>query len=325
VHARRIDGARAYGPGHGPALVAVGNFDGVHAGHRAMLGAARAEAESSGLARVVLTFDPHPAEVLGRGRQAVLTPLGRKIELLARFDPQLVVVVEPFTLDLASMSPRQFASDLLRDALAARLVMVGQNFRFGRDRAGDLAMLSALGRELGFEARAEPLAGDKGGPYSSSRIRAALGEGNVDDAERLLGRPHALTGTVARGDGRGRTLGVPTANLVEIDETSPAFGVYACLADRFGPDGAFRAETGVVNVGNRPTLQAGFSVEVHLHDFEGDLYGERLRVHLLSRLRDEQKFPSLEALTAQIRADVEAARRVGEARAASATGVGGWY
>ena len=324
---RRIDGARAFGSERTPTLVAIGNFDGVHAGHRATLGAASAEARALGLSLVVMTFHPHPAEVLGRGVQAVLTPLDRKVELLCALDPGLRVVVEPFTKDLAAMSPRAFAEELLVGALGAEVVVVGQNFRFGRERIGDLKLLAALGGELGFEARAEPLSQDGEGPISSSRIRAAIAAGDLARAEQWLGRPHALSGVVVRGDGRGRTIGVPTANLDGVIEAKPPHGVYACLVDRVdGESGeSARLATGVANIGNRPTVQAGFSVEAHLHDFDADLYGARLRLHLVERIRDERKFASLPELVTQIRLDIETARAATKARLPrSASGLA-WY
>ncbi len=305
---RRIDGAAALDSDIGPTLVAIGNFDGVHLGHRAVLASARAAAQKRKLALVVLTFDPHPSEVLGRGHHAVLTPLDRKVELLARLDPEIHVVVEPFTKELSQQSPQTFAADLLRGLLHATIVVVGQNFRFGHQRVGDLALLTQLGAELGFEARAESLAGDDAGVYSSSRIRSAVAAGQIGDAARLLGRPHAVTGTVVRGDGRGRTIGIPTANLEGVKELVPPAGVYAALVDRMLPDGARRLGTAAVNIGVRPTVGAGFSIEAHVLDWSEDLYGSTLRLHLVSRLRDEVRFPSLPALVEQIRRDVEATR-----------------
>jgi riboflavin kinase/FMN adenylyltransferase len=198
---------------------------------------------------------------------------------------------------------------------------VGKNFRFGRNRAGDLATLEALGRALGFEARAEALRGDAEGPYSSSRVREALARGELADVERVLGRPHSLSGTVVRGAGRGRTIGVPTANLDGVAEALPPYGVYACVVDRL--DGGTRAlAKGVVNVGERPTLGAGFSVEAHLFDFEGDLYGARLRLHLCARLREERRFDGIDALRAQIERDLVTAREAVRERVATSDG---WY
>lgn len=294
-----------------PTLVAIGNFDGVHLGHQAVLRGAREEARSRKLALLVLTFDPHPSEVLGRGRHVVLTTLSRKVELLLRFEPELSVVVEPFTVELSQWSPEQFVERLLCNTLHAKLVMVGQNFRFGHRREGDLARLGELGRKHGFEACAEMLVGDEHGPYSSSRIRAAITAGDLAEARRLLGRPHAISGTVVRGDGRGRSLGIPTANLDGIVEQVPPHGVYAALVDQVDPGGVARKlGTAAVNIGVRPTVAAGFSVEAHLHDFDADVYGASLRLHLVSRLRDERRFASVDELVAQIRADVESARAV---------------
>jgi riboflavin kinase/FMN adenylyltransferase len=273
----------------------------------------------------VLTFHPHPSEVLGRGGLPVLTPIERKVELLCRLGPELHVVVEPFTMELAGTSPRAFAEELLARDLGARVVVVGQNFRFGKNREGDLKMLEELGKSLGFEARAEPLAGDAEGTFSSSRIRACIAEGDLKTARRLLGRPHALAGTVVRGDGRGRKIGVPTANLDGVVEALPPYGVYACLVDRIdGPSSATRLSTGVANIGNRPTFGAGFSVEVHLHDFDADLYGARLRIHLVDRIRPEMKFAGVDELVTRIRADIETARRTTAHEAPDPAALGAW-
>jgi riboflavin kinase / FMN adenylyltransferase len=326
VPPRRIDGARALGAPRASTLVAIGNFDGVHRGHWAVLAAAVARARAAGLAPLVLTFHPHPAEVLGRGRQPVLTPLDRKVELLCRTAPELRVVVEPFTRELAAMTPAQFARELLVDALVARVVIVGQNFRFGRGRSGDLAVLAELGAGLGFEAGAEKLEGDAAGAYSSSRARAAVRDGDLKEFHRIVGRPHALTGTVARGERRGRTIGFPTANLADIDEALPPFGVYACLVDRIRGNGApERLSGGVANIGERPTVSGGFSVEAHLFDVDEDLYGSRLRLHLVERLRDEHRFGSLDELVAQIERDSRTARGIVGAIQPSPDAGAGWY
>lgn len=286
--------------------MAIGNFDGVHLGHRAVISAGVARARAAGLAPVVLTFDPHPADVLGRGRPATLTRLERKIERLGELTPDLSVVVEPFTRELSLMTPRAFASELLVQALDARVVIVGENFRFGHGRAGDLATLRDLGAELGFEARAEDIAGDALGPYSSTRVRAALKAGDLVAARNVLGRPHAISGVVVHGDGRGRSIGVPTANLSDLVEALPPQGVYACRVT-WPEGGRFGA---VANLGVRPTVGAGFAFEVHLFDFDRDLYGQTLTVELLSRVRDERRFASLDALRSQIAADIAAARQI---------------
>ncbi len=287
----------------------VGNFDGVHRGHCAVIASAAQTARSAGLVPLVLTFDPHPAEVLGRGVRPALTPLDRKVQLLLEQAPELEVVVEPFTLALSQLSPGEFAEQVLSQRLAASIVIVGENFRFGKDRAGGLAELRKQGDRLAFEARAEALVGDAEGLFSSTRARRALEQGDLAAVERCLGRPHSLSGRVVRGAARGRTLGFPTANLEDVCEALPPFGVYACRVERLRDDASGeQLAAGVLNLGVRPTLAAGFSVEAHLFDFEGDLYDARLRVQLIQRLRDERKFPNLDALKAQIGHDAAQAR-----------------
>ena len=307
-------------------LVMVGNFDGVHRGHQWVLRQGLELAEQRGLVPLVLTFDPHPSVVLGRDTRAVLTPIDRKVDLLTRLSEQLGVVVEPFTHELAGASPREFACDLLQRKLAARLVTVGQNFRFGRGRAGDAAMLAALGQELGFEAHAEALHGDDAGTISSTRIRELISGGEVAEAERLLGRPHALTGVVEHGEQMARQLGVPSANLGAIPELLPARGVYAVLVDVLEGSGYRRLAPGVANVGIRPTLGAGeLKVEVHALGFSGDLYGRSLRAHFVARLRDELKFDGLEPLRAAIDQDkLDAAERLA-GRQPDAHAGGAWH
>jgi len=321
---RRIFGASPLGQGR-PSLVAIGNFDGVHRGHRAVIAQGLAEAREGGLAPLVLTFDPHPSLVLGRGTLPALTSLERKVELLGRESDELGVVVEAFTLALASTEPEEFAERLLVESLGAKVVLVGENFRFGRARGGDFARLTELGARLGFRAVAAALECDAVGPISSTRIRAALERGELPLVEALLGRPHALTGRVVAGQGRGRTIGVPTANLEGISEATPPHGVYAVLVD-YELDGAFQAlAAGVANFGVRPTLGAGPSFEVHLFDVAHDLYGRALRVHLIERLRAEQKFSSLDALVAQISRDIAAARAVTAARKPDPKALPAWY
>ena len=283
-----------------PSVVVIGNFDGVHLGHQAVLRQARTLADARSLRCVVLTFDPHPSEVLGRGLPPRLTTLPRRIELL-RQHGATDVAVEPFTMELAAWSPKRFAEELLAMRLGTRAVVVGENFRFGNKRAGDFATLQELGAKLGFEAVAAEVAGDGEGPFSSTRIRDAIAAGDVGRAAAILARPHALSGVVEHGDARGRTIGFPTANLGGVEEMLPAYGVYAV---RVG------GEKGVMNVGVRPTVDGHvLRIEVHLFDFDLDLYGQRLDVDLVARLRGEQKFGSLDDLRAQIAKDAEDARR----------------
>lgn len=295
-------------------LVVIGNFDGLHRGHRAVLDEAARIAGERGLRPIVLTFDPHPAEVLGRKAPPLLTPLARKIALCERAAPGLSVSVAHFDRAFAAQSPRAFAERVLGD-LDARVVMVGQNFRFGAQRAGDFAELGRLGEELGFETRTHALVGDTHGAWSSTRAREAIARGDLEEARAILGRWHALSGTVVAGDRRGRTIGFPTANIVDAPEALPPFGVYAVLIDRLpeeGERGATRLGRGVANLGVRPTVDPSAArprLEVHVFDVDQDLYGARLRVHLVRHLRPEQRFAGLDALKAQIARDAEDARR----------------
>lgn len=274
---------------------------------------------------MVLTFHPHPAQVLGRAELPVLTTIERKVALILAVDRNLVTLVEPFTSELSRWSPGEFAERILVDRLDAKVVLVGENFRFGRQREGGLETLAAVGKRSGFDTKVESLAGDLEGLYSSTRVREALKRGDLRAAERSLGRPHSLSGKVVPGDARGRSIGVPTANLLQVAEALPPHGVYACLVDRADPLGGGTAlARGVMNLGVRPTVHGGFSVEVHLLDFQGDLYDQTLRVHLVDRLRDERRFHDLEALKQQIAADIQDARRVLADRTPDPAAGGGW-
>jgi riboflavin kinase/FMN adenylyltransferase len=291
-----------------PSVVAIGNFDGVHLGHQAVLRQAHTLADDRSLRCVVLTFDPHPREVVGSGARPRLTTLARRIELL-REHGATDVVVEPFTTELASWTPARFATELLATRFAARAVVVGRNFRFGNKRIGDFDTLHVFGGTLGFEAVAAEVAGDAEGPFSSTRARDAVAAGDVEKAARILGRPHALSGVVEHGDARGRTIGFPTANLGGVEEMLPAYGVYAVRVVKEG-SGTSATAGGVMNVGVRPTVGGhALRVEAHLFDFSGDLYGERLRVDLVARLRGEQRFAGLDELRTQIAKDAENARK----------------
>ncbi len=296
------------------ALVVIGNFDGVHRGHQDVIREASRLAAERELDLKMLTFEPHPAAALGRTAPALLTRLPRKIELARRVDASLDVVVEPFDRTFAAIAPDEFAERVLFQRLGASVVVVGKNFRFGKDRAGDFARLVELGRSLGFDTRPQALFGDDAGPWSSTRVRAALAQGNLDEVTTVLGRPHMISGVVREGDRLGRTLGFPTANLHYIEEALPPHGVYAVLVDRV-EDRAAALAKGVMNIGVRPTVsgERALRVEVHLFDFEGDLYGATLRVHIVKHLRDEQRFPDLSALRAQIEHDAVAARGATEA------------
>lgn len=289
-------------------VVALGNFDGVHRGHQALVAAITDAASQRSGTPVVLTFDPHPSRVLAPGAcPTALMTLDQKTATLFRLGVHAVAVL-PFTPEIAAARPEDFAADVLQRALGAHAVVVGTNFHFGRGRAGDVGTLRRQGETLGFAViEVAPVVVD-GDRVSSSRIREALAGGDAGAAARLLGRPHCVFGAVVRGEGRGRTIGIPTANLRPENETLPALGVYAAWC---WPGTTPAACPAVVNIGRRPTFGAGaVSVEAHLLDFSGDLYGQRLGLSFVSRLRGEQAFPGPEALVAQIRSDIAAARAI---------------
>lgn len=306
-------------------LVAIGNFDGVHRGHQSLVHSVVQEARALDVQPAILTFDPHPSEVLGRGKMPTLTGTRYKVALLSELEPTLEVLIERFTLELAGLSPEAFAEQWLVKRLGARRVIVGENFRFGAGRTGTLARLQELGTKFGFDAHALPLVTAGEQVVSSSRIRKLLMVGEMQQVSELLGRPHTTFGTVVAGDALGRTLGFPTANLDQIGEVVPPFGIYACRVwvER-DPQGNSHplpsaAQThawlpAVASIGVRPTIeQKGeppVRVEVHVLDFNRDLYGAGLAVQWVQKLRGEEKFGSLEALTAQIARDVDHARGV---------------
>jgi riboflavin kinase/FMN adenylyltransferase len=271
--------------------VAVGTFDGVHLGHREVIAGAD----------TVLTFDPHPVSVVApQHTPKLITTLERKAELIAGLGVQEMVVI-PFDQGFASRSASSFIDDVLVGSLAAEAVSVGENFRFGHRAQGDPALLAADAR---FETLVHPLLEADGEIVSSSRIRGLLQAGDVAEADRLLGAPFQIVGEVAHGDERGRELGFPTANLVP-DEAlvCPGHGVYACLAD---------GRAAAVSIGVRPTFKTGRGelIEAYLLDFAGDLYGERLTLEFVERLRGERRFDSAQALVAQMRADVQRTREL---------------
>ncbi len=306
-------------------LVAIGNFDGVHKGHQRVLSKACELARARGFTPVVLTFDPHPAVVLAGRRSQQLCTLERKIELVLRVDAELRVVVEPFDLAVSKMNPREFAQTVLREGLDSAMVLVGNNFRFGHERAGDLSLLKELGSELGFEATALPLVGDDEGVYSSTRVRDALALGKLEVVWNILGRPHSLTGKVVEGQRLARKLGFPTANLGDVRELLPRHGVYSCAVDIEGAAGFERLGLGALNVGVRPTVQAGPSTEVHVLDLDEDLYGKVLRVHLVERIRDEKRFDSLDALVSQIASDRDRVRELSQTLSPAVEAGPSWF
>jgi len=285
--------------------VAVGVFDGLHVGHRALF--ERALSRADGGTCVAVSFEPHPDVVLAREFKpmAPLTPLPEKRARLARMGVELHVIA--FTRELAALEPEAFVSRHLVAPFTPKWLVVGEDFALGRGRAGTVAKLRELGGLHGFEVEAVPLEREGGEPVTSTRIRQLLGEGRVADAARSLGRPYGFTALVVGGDRLGRTLGFPTANLRLHDEQQvPAHGIYAVWA-RVAGESQWRM--GAMSVGVRPTFGGGLrTLEVFLLDFEGDLYGRDLTVAFVDWLRPEQAFPGAEALVAAMRADVAVAR-----------------
>jgi riboflavin kinase/FMN adenylyltransferase len=276
-----------------PRRVAVGEFDGVHIGHREVIAGAD----------TVLTFEPHPRLIVAPdAAPKLLTSFPRKEELIASLGVEELVVI-PFDKDFSKLTAEEFVDQVLVETLQATQVSVGENFRFGNRAKGDPALLAADGR---FTTRVVPLVEVEGEIVSSSHIRGLVAAGEVELAARFLGAPFQLQGTVVEGDRRGRTLGFPTANLVPDDRyVYPSHGVYACLA-RVNDD----ERPAAVNVGVRPTFATGrgMLVEAYLLDFDADMYGEQLRIDFLRRLRGERRFDTVEGLVEQMHADVEQTR-----------------
>jgi riboflavin kinase / FMN adenylyltransferase len=273
--------------------VAVGTFDGVHLGHREVI-------RNSGS---VLTFDPHPVSVVApQHTPKLLTTLERKTELIASLGVQELIVI-PFDEEFANRSAAEFISDVLVGSLRATQVAVGENFRFGHKAQGDPRLLA---EDTRFTTVVHPLLEVDGEIVSSSHIRGLVLAGEVREANRLLGAPFQLSGEVTRGDARGRELGFPTANIVPEEALAcPGHGVYACRAD---------GRPAAVSIGVRPTFKTGRGelIEAYLLDFEGDLYGRRLRLDFLERLRGERRFPSPESLVEQMQRDVERTREIAQ-------------
>ena len=294
--------------GWGRSVVTIGVFDGVHRGHQATIGHAVKRAHDLGLRSVVLTFDPHPAEVVRPGSHpAVLTEPVRKAELIEELGVDALCVV-PFTPAFSRLSPEAFAHEVLVEALHAAVVVVGDNFRFGHRAAGDVPQLVALGRAFGFTVEDPPLVMADGVLFSSTYIRSCVDAGDVRAAAEALGRPHRLAGVVIRGDRRGREIGFPTANLmVHRYAAIPADGVYAAWLIRGGADAARLPAS--VSIGTNPTFSGRERrVEAYVLDFDGDLYGERVSLDFVAHLREQRRYDTLEPLVAQIAEDVEHTR-----------------
>jgi riboflavin kinase / FMN adenylyltransferase len=288
--------------------VTIGSFDGVHRGHQKIVSQLTAGAHAVGAPAVVLTFYPHPSYVLGkRSGPYYLTTPEERASLLGELGADFVMT-HPFTRDFAALTAREFIERLHSRVKFSKL-LVGYDFALGRGREGDVAKLGELGKEYGYSVDVFSPIEEEGQVISSSQIRQLLLDGEADQAARLLGRPYRVAGWVGQGDKRGRRLGIPTANLEVWEQmVVPKPGVYACRA-------LFRGKQyqAVTNVGLRPTIADGITaprIEAHLLEFDDDIYDQTLRLDFVQRLRDEQRFPDLEALVAQIHRDIAAARKI---------------
>lgn len=296
-----------------PHAVTIGNFDGLHLGHQAMLARLMDAARARGLPACVLSFEPHPREFFSPAdAPARLSSLREKAEMLAALGVDRLHVLR-FDLALARLTPEAFIERVLGATLAARYVLVGDDFRFGAKRAGDLALLKEAGRRLGFDAESLPTISVDGERVSSTAVREALAAGDLAHAARLLGRPYSISGRVVHGDKLGRDIGYPTANIQLKHNRPPLMGIFA--VEVCGLDA--RVLPGVASLGVRPTVKGANAapvLEVHLFEFHADIYGRRVRVDFLTKLRDEEKYPDLPSLVAQIGRDVDAAKRFLEKR-----------
>ena len=293
----------------GPVALSIGVFDGVHLGHQAVL---RSAMDDGGISAVALTFDPHPVRILREGRAPrLLTSTPHKARLIESLGMPYLLVV-PFDKDFAAQPAEVFIRALAAACRPLRRICVGEQWAFGHNRSGNVALLRELGGELGFSVTETPAVQAGGVTVSSTRIRKAVEQGDLGVARALLGRDYTILGTVEPGEQRGRKLGFPTANLRAHNEQFPPDGVYAVRV-QLGAESL----KGVANIGYRPTVSGGVTerkLEVHIFDFDADLYGRDLDVDFITFLRDERKFESLAALKTQIALDVEKAKKILEFR-----------
>jgi riboflavin kinase/FMN adenylyltransferase len=290
---------------HHGCVATIGNFDGVHLGHQAVLGQLAEQAAVMGLPTTVITFEPQPQEYFSHGDVPPrLTRLREKLQALRRFSVDRVLCLA-FNRALAEMEPEAFIREVLVTGLGLRYLVVGDDFRFGKGRRGDFAMLQQAGREHGFEVVHMHTFSIDGERVSSTRIREALQAGDLSLAAQMLGRPYRMSGRVAHGNRLGRTIGFPTANIFLHRKKTPVDGVFA--VEMFGIEG--EPVRGVANVGTRPTVDGTRSLlEVHLFDFSAEIYGRHVHVDFLHRIREERRFDSFDALKAQIMQDAEQAK-----------------
>lgn len=292
-------------PRHRGCVATIGNFDGVHLGHQTVLGQLSEKAAEMNVASMVISFEPYPMEFFSADKApARLTRLREKVRALTRYAVDRMLCLR-FDKAFAAMSAEQFIDDILVAKLDVRYLVVGDDFRFGHNRIGDFAMLREAGKRYGFQVVNLHTFMIDNVRVSSTRIREALAAGEMSTAEKLLGRPYRMCGRVAHGDKRGRTIGFPTANIHLHRNNTPVKGVFA--VELFGVEG--EPVAGVANVGTRPTVDGTRSLlEVHLFDFEQDIYGRYVHVEFVHKLRDERRFDSFEELRKQIDVDAEQAR-----------------
>ncbi len=290
---------------HHGCVATIGNFDGVHLGHQAVIGHLAEKGQELGLPTLVMMFEPQPLEVFrGSSAPARLTRLREKLRALARYAVDRVLCIR-FSKQFGEMSAESFIENILVKGLGVRYLVVGDDFRFGKNRKGDFAMLRQAGEKLGFEVTNLHSFRIGDGRVSSTRIREALVVGNMADAEKLLGRPYRMCGRVAHGDKIGRTLGFPTANIHLHRKVTPVQGIYA--VEVFGLKG--EPLQGVASVGTRPTVGGTRTLlEIFIFDFDQDIYGKYLNIDFLHKIRDEEKFSDLEELKAWILDDIDKAK-----------------
>ena len=292
---------------HAGSVATIGNFDGLHLGHQALIERLKQVAGERGVQSTLITFEPYPQEVL-RPDPAIsrLTRFREKMRLLQAWGLDQVLCIR-FNQHLASLEPEQFVKTILVDKLAIKHLIVGDDFRFGRQRRGDFDMLARCGEEFGYSVEDTVTVAINDVRVSSTRVRQTLAAGDMHEVKRLLGREYAMLGRVAHGDKRGRSIGFPTANIHLHRKSVPVSGVYAVTME--GIAGA--PVTGIANVGNRPTVDGTRSLlEVHLFDFDADIYGRHVQVNFVAYIRPEQRFEGLEALKQQIALDCEKAREI---------------
>ena len=297
------------------AIVTIGNFDGVHVGHREIFKKIVREAEETHKKSVVITFDPHPQKVMHPERRPffLLTPLQEKLDLIRSCGVDAVILI-PFSTEFAEITAGEFVEDILWKSLHLSKLLVGYDYVFGKGKGGDTAFLKTSGERLGFQVEEIGVVKTDGMITSSTNIRLSILAGNVGLASEMLGRPYSVSGIVVKGYRRGTNMGYPTANI-KSEKVIPATGVYAIIAELEG-----RRHQGVINIGNNPTFgNEETSAEVHLLDFEGDIYGKDVTILFIERLRDERRFPNPPELVRQIKRDIEKARKILSSHSANMT------